>query len=55
VPPGAHLLRDIYAQQALVRGDTEKGFTVNGPIALNYRFERRLELFDLPDPSACPT
>lgn len=52
VPPGARLLRDLDAQQAPVRGDAEKGITVNGPIALTYRFERRLDLFDLPVPAA---
>jgi hypothetical protein len=52
VPPGAQLLRDLNAHQAPVRGDAEKGFPVNGPIALTYRFERRLDLFDLPVPAA---
>ena len=52
LPPGVQLLRDLDAQQAPVRGDAEKGFTVNGPIALTYRFERRLDLFELPVPAA---
>ena len=45
VPPGAEVLRDMEAQQVPVTGDLSPTPKVEGPMAITFRFERRLDLF----------
>lgn len=48
LPEGARVLRELDAVQVPVRGDQEPGLPVTGPMAITFRFERRLDLFDPP-------
>ncbi|GGE82293.1 hypothetical protein [Massilia psychrophila] len=45
LPGGATIVRDLEAIQVPVTGDFSPTPTVDGPVAITFRFERRLDLF----------